>query len=117
MFIDCIILTPDEIRLISRPYSLVTSRKNPCCIHAPDLSNCYFNKMFGLGNPEHNRRVREEREHKRPQRDTKDNLLLWGIWNKYNGNSEEYYGSFEEKFNASKAKPRPNLRMKEGVSE
>ena len=48
---------------------------------APDLSNWYFNKMLGLGDEEHNRRVREERENKRPiVTDTNQEIMLWNIW-------------------------------------
>ena len=33
-------------------------------MYAPDLSQWMFNKMLGLGDMEHNRRLREEREQK-----------------------------------------------------
>lgn len=75
------LLTVDEVRLISRPYSLVTSRNNPAIMFAPDLSKMYFNKMFGLGDKEHNRKVRELRENRRPQRSGKiQEIELWNIW-------------------------------------
>jgi type IV secretion system protein VirD4 len=106
------LLTPDEVRLISRPYSLITSRENPCLIYAPDLSKCLFNKMFGLGNPEHNRKVREEREQKRPQRDVSAEVRLWGIWNKYNGNYDEYCNNFEAQMNRGGERPKPNIKLK-----
>lgn len=85
------LLTVDEVRLIDRPYSLVTSRANPALMHAPDLSKCCFNKMFGLGDKEHNRLVREERENRRPQRKSSSEMKLWGIWNKYNGTLREQH--------------------------
>lgn len=75
------LLTIDEVRLISRPYTLVMSRNNPAMMYAPDISKWTFNKMFGLGDKEHNRKVRERREKARPQRNKKENdMELWGIW-------------------------------------
>lgn len=75
------LLAVDEVRLVSRPYNLVTSRNNPAIMFAPDLSQMYFNKMFGLGDIEHNRRVRELRESRRSQRSAKMNdMELWNIW-------------------------------------
>lgn len=78
------LLTVDEVKLIDRPYTLVTSRDNPAIMNAPDLTNYYFNKMFGLGNKEHNIKVRMERENRRPEREMSAEIKLWGIWNKYN---------------------------------
>ena len=60
------LLTTDEIRRVSRPYQIVVSRSHPAMMVSPDLSQWYFNKMLGLGDKEHNRRVREERERRRP---------------------------------------------------
>ena len=48
---------------------------------SPDLSQWYFNKMLGLGDKEHNRRVREERERRRPVlTSVKEDIPLWNIW-------------------------------------
>ncbi len=50
-------------------------------MNAPDLSKWNFNKMCGLGDEEHNRKVREERERKRPIVSTqKEEIELWGVW-------------------------------------
>jgi len=116
------LLTPDEVRLISRPYSLVTSRKNPAVMRAPDLSKCLFNKMYGLGDPEHNRHVREEREARRPQRDGDADMELWGVWNRFNGNSDTYFENFEARMNHTEARgggtqPKMNIPLKEGADE
>ena len=75
------LLTPDEVGKIKRPYSLITSRNYPAMLNAPDLSKWYFNKMFGLGDPEHNRKVREERENRRAIRKCDGKIQLWEIWN------------------------------------
>ncbi|TYQ17835.1 UNVERIFIED_CONTAM: type IV secretion system protein VirD4 [Acetivibrio alkalicellulosi] len=81
------LLAPDEIRLISRPYTLITSRNNPVIMNCPDLSYWQFNKMFGLGDKEHNRKIRQYRENKRKIRSvTMSNMDLWGIWNYYSEN-------------------------------
>ncbi|MBC8560763.1 VirD4-like conjugal transfer protein, CD1115 family [Fumia xinanensis] len=75
------LLTTDEVRRVKRPYQIVTSRNQPAMMIAPDLSKWYFNKMLGLGDEEHNRRVREERENKRPiVTDTNQEIMLWNIW-------------------------------------
>lgn len=77
------LLTPDEIGKIKRPYSLITTSEAPAILNAPDLSKWYFNKMFGLGNPEHNRKVRLERENRRHIRKCGGELKLWGIWEQF----------------------------------
>jgi type IV secretion system protein VirD4 len=83
------LLSVDEIRLISRPYSLITSRNNPAIMYSPDLSQWLFNKMFGLGDKEHNRRVRELRENRRTKRSTSmSEMDLWGVWLYYTANEQ-----------------------------
>lgn len=75
------LLNTDEVRRVKRPYQIVTSRNHPAMMYAPDLSKWYFNRMLGLGDEEHNRRVREERENKRPvMTDIKQEIVLWNIW-------------------------------------
>ena len=75
------LLTTDEIRRVSRPYQIVVSRSHPAMMLSPDLSKWYFNQMLGLGDKEHNRKVREERERKRPIiSDFKGEISLWNIW-------------------------------------
>lgn len=83
------LLAADEIRLISRPYSLITSRNNPVIMYSPDLSAWEFNKMFGLGDKEHNRKVRELRQNRRKSRNiTMSDMDLWGIWLYYAAKEE-----------------------------
>lgn len=75
------LLTTDEIRRVSRPYQIVVSRSHPAMMVSPDLSQWYFNRMCGLGDKEHNRRVREERERKRPVlTGVREEIPLWNIW-------------------------------------
>lgn len=75
------LLTTDEIRRVSRPYQIVISRSHPAMMVSPDLSEWYFNRMCGLGGKEHNRKVREERERKRPiLSDVNAEIPLWNIW-------------------------------------
>ncbi len=86
------LLTPDEIRMIDRPYSLITSRNNPVIIKAPDLSKYMFNRLFGLGDKAHNNRVRAEQEEQRTERSKEQcDIKLWGIWNKFNSSSNYYH--------------------------
>lgn len=75
------LMTVEEIKRILRPYSLIYSKYNPAIMYAPDLSQMAFNKMFGLGDKEHNRVVRELRESRRHERNIDFNEMdLWGIW-------------------------------------
>jgi len=75
------LLTTDEIRRVSRPNQIVISRSYPAMMNSPDLSQWYFNTMLGLGDKEHNRRVREERQAKRPVLSKfEGEIPLWNIW-------------------------------------
>ncbi len=75
------LLNVDEVRRISRPNQIVTSRTHPAMMYGPDLSKWYFNKMLGLGDKEHNRKVREERERKRPIiTNVNADINLWNVW-------------------------------------
>lgn len=75
------LLTTDEIRRVCRPYQIVISRTHPAMMVSPDLSKWYFNRMMGLGDKEHNRKVREERQQKRPvTSSTSGEIPLWNIW-------------------------------------
>lgn len=85
------LLTPDEVSRIKRPFSLVTTRTYPAIMRSPDLSMWYFNKMFGLGDPEHNRMVREERENRRDERTCDGKPALWGIWNMFSEKPKQNY--------------------------
>lgn len=75
------LLTTDEIRRVSRPYQIVVSRSHPAMMLSPDLTGWHFNRMCGLGDKEHNRKMREERERKRPiLSDVNAEIPLWNIW-------------------------------------
>jgi len=75
------LLTPDEVRRVSRPYQIVTSRSHPAMMYAPDLSAWAFNRIMGLGGKEHNRILREKREAARPVlSDINKEIILWNIW-------------------------------------
>ena len=74
-------------------------------MYAPDLSESIFNKLFGLGDKEHNRKVREERENRRPARDgTNLKIELWGIWDKFNRNVVQYCNGFPQAIQVRKQK-------------
>lgn len=77
------LLTEDEILRIERPYVLVIQTGLfPIITKLPDISKWSFNKLFGMGNQEENRKLRLEREKNRETREIKD-IKLWGIWNLY----------------------------------
>lgn len=75
------LLNQDEVRRVSRPYQIVTSRNHPAMMFSPDLSGWCFNKMMGMGDMEHNRKLREKRENARPiLSDISKDIMLWNIW-------------------------------------
>ncbi len=77
------LLTEDEILRIERPYVLVIQTGLfPIITKLPDISKWKFNSLFGMGNQEHNRKLRFERESQRNVKDIED-IKLWGIWNSY----------------------------------
>ena len=85
------LLTVDEIRRINRPYTLITSRNHPAMMQLPDLSKWFFNVLFGLGDKEHNRRVREHRDMMRQERRTAHAIETWNIWDYYNQEDRSNY--------------------------
>lgn len=77
------LLTEDEILRIERPYVLIIETGLfPIITKLPDISKWEFNRLFGMGNQEHNRKLRFDRESQREEREIKD-IKLWGIWNSY----------------------------------
>lgn len=63
------LLTTEEIRRIRRPYQLVLGRNDPVMMVAPDISKTVFNDLYGLGDVNHNQRLRIFRDLQRPRRD------------------------------------------------
>jgi type IV secretion system protein VirD4 len=77
------LLTEDEILRIERPYALVMlAGQYPAVMRLPDLSEWRFNRALGMGDPEHNRKLRALREKSREARKSVP-IELWGIWEKY----------------------------------
>lgn len=77
------LLTEEEILRIERPYVLVINTGNyPAIVKIPDLSKWSFNKMLGLGDVEHNRKVRELKEKERGEKEITE-IKLWQIWKEY----------------------------------
>src|SRR5699024_7692159 len=75
------LLNTDEVRRVKRPHQIITSRDNLAMRYAPDHSQLMFIKMLGLGDMEHNRRLREERDQKRLIiTDTEQEISLLNIW-------------------------------------
>ena len=93
------LLTEDEIRRIDRPYALVMYVGYfPAIMRLPDLSEWSLNEALGMGDEEHNRKLRAMRERKRAARKPEP-IKLWGIWNEYKPKKQrqtdfgEYTGS------------------------
>lgn len=77
------LLYPDEVGKLQRPYSLVMSNSDPAIMYAPDLSQYAMNEFLGMGDEEHNNRLRQKKaeEHKKNERPHNSKMELWGIWN------------------------------------
>ena len=77
------VLYPDEVGKLQRPYSLVMSDSDPAIMYAPDLSQYAMNEFLGMGDEEHNNRLRQKKaeEHKKNERPHNSKMELWGIWN------------------------------------
>ena len=77
------LLYPDEVGKLQRPYSLVMSEADPAIMYAPDLSQYAMNEFLGMGDEEHNNRLRQRKaeEHKKNERPHNSKMELWGIWN------------------------------------
>lgn len=52
------LLTADEVKRIQRPYILYLSRAAPAIMYCPDISKWKFNDLLGMGDKEHNIRLR-----------------------------------------------------------
>ena len=76
------LLYPDEVGKLQRPYSLVMSDADPAIMYAPDLSQYAMNEFLGMGDEEHNNRLRQRKaeEHKKNERLHNSKMELWGIW-------------------------------------
>ena len=75
------LLTEDEVLRIERPYALVMYVGHyPAIMRLPDISDWTFNTAFGLGDEEHNRKLRQMRDSGRIARKPEP-AKLWGIWN------------------------------------
>ena len=77
------LLEPSELQRFKNPWALCMLTGEYAAVnHLPDLSEYYFNEMFGLGDEEHNQKLIMEREAEREERIIPP-IKLWGIWNKY----------------------------------
>lgn len=76
------LLYPDEVGKLQRPYSLVMSDADPAIMYAPALSQYAMNEFLGMGDEEHNNRLRQRKaeEHKKNERPHNSKMELWGIW-------------------------------------
>ena len=84
------LLNYKEVEKIKRPNTLVLKDGENIILYSPDLSQWLFNKIFGLGDKEHNRKVILERQAKRPKK--LSNEIEMKLWSKF-------YKSLEEELN------------------
>ena len=81
------LLNYKEVEKIKRPNTLVLRDGENVIFHSPDLSNWLFNRIFGLGDKEHNRKVIVERQAKRPKKSSSE--IEMKLWNKFYKDLEE----------------------------
>lgn len=75
------LLTVEEITRIDRPYQLVMGRSDPIMMYAPDISQTFFNTLFGMGDEAHNKKLRVYRNLQRPTRIP--SVSYWDGYKKY----------------------------------
>lgn len=86
-YIERPLLNYKEVEKIKRPNTLVLRDGENVIFHSPDLSNWIFNRIFGLGDKEHNRKVIVERQAKRPKKSSSE--IEMKLWNKFYKDLEE----------------------------
>ena len=78
------LLMPEEVNKVERPYMLVMmSGAQPAVMQMPDISQWLFNVMLGMGDKEHNIKLRMVRQSMRKNDECLD-FELWDIWKNYN---------------------------------
>lgn len=78
------LLTAEEIARIRRPWQLVMGRADPIVMYAPDVSETFFCALYGMGNEEHDRRLRKYRSDRRSARKTA--VSYWDGYKAYTQN-------------------------------
>lgn len=86
-YIERPLLNYKEVEKIKRPNTLVLRDGENVIFYSPDLSNWLFNKIFGLGDKEHNRKVIVERQAKRHKKSSSE--IEMKLWNKFYKDLEE----------------------------
>lgn len=86
-YIERPLLNYKEVEKIKRPNTLVLRDGENAIFYSPDLSNWLFNRIFGLGDKEHNRKVIVERQAKRPKKSSSE--IEMKLWNKFYKDLEE----------------------------
>ncbi len=76
------LLMPDEVKRIRRPYNLVTSRHDPVIMTSPDITKWSFNTFYGMGNEDHNKKLRMSRSDTRKTHQ-EQGIQVWGIWKRF----------------------------------
>lgn len=73
------LLTAEEIMRIKRPNVLtMEAGYYPLVSNIPDLSQWFFNQMFGMGSKKHNTQLRINRQKERKEQELK-NIKIWNI--------------------------------------
>lgn len=76
------LLTPDEVMKIENPYAIIiVFDKLPVIANVPDISKMHFNKLNGMGDKEHNQKLRIQREQVREEKPITP-IKIWNIWDK-----------------------------------
>lgn len=113
------LLYPDEVGKLQRPYSLVMSDSDPAIMYAPDLSQYAMNEFLGMGDEEHNNRLRQKKaeEHKKNERPHNSKMELWGIWNVWKRHIDAQILKQQKEKAAKAAKNNKEKQNEEQISE
>lgn len=113
------LLYPDEVGKLQRPYSLVMSDSDPAIMYAPDLSQYAMNEFLGMGDEEHNNRLRQKKaeEHKKNERPHNSKMELWGIWNVWKRHIDAQILKQQKEKAAKAAKKNKEKQNEEQISE
>ena len=92
------LLTPDEVMKIENPYAIIiVFDKLPVIANVPDISKMHFNKLNGMGNKEHNQKLRIQREQVREEKPITP-IKIWNIWDKETDEKSQRVELIQDRF-------------------
>ena len=80
------LMYPDEIAELETPDALILYGGKKAIVNLPDISKWKANKILGMGNKAHNKKLFLERMAERPAREIRE-PYLWGVWEDFGAES------------------------------